>query len=146
MAPVHELEWCEAFNGQWPAFPRDGANECGLQPDFGLFSQSIIKSTVIKPDGYTVPARLGLEPAGCTNEAYIVRLDSMEPGNAVCCGATRVFGAYVTDFLLILCAPKRLYIPSGLNEQRIDKRLRSRDAAGPLSPLNALDGAGMRCC
>ena len=70
------------------------------------------KSTVIKPDGYTVPARLGLEPAGCTNEAYIVRLDSMESGNGVCCGATRVFGAYVTDFLLILCAPKRL-LPCG---------------------------------
>ena len=71
-----------------------------------------------------VTLSLGLEPGGCTNEAYIVRLDSMEPENGVCCGATRVFGAYVTDFLLILCAPKRLYILSGLNEQRIDKRPR----------------------
>ena len=47
-----------------------------------------------------VTLSLRFEPGGCTNEAYIVRLDSMEPGNAVCCGATRVFGAYVTDFFV----------------------------------------------
>ena len=104
------------------------------------------ESTSLRSSSPMVTLSLGLEPVGCTNEAYIVRLDSMEPGNGVCCGATRVFGAYVTDFLLILCAPKRLYIPlastsNGSTNDYAKETLRVLSRLGMLSTVLVCDAA-----
>ena len=122
---THRARWPYARHIRPYSCPRSRAISCDLRQDRTRpRARRRANLPSLRSSSPMVTLSLGLEPGGCTNEAYIVRLDSMEPGNGVCCGATRVFGAYVTDFLLILCAPKRLYIPSGLNEQRIDKRLR----------------------
>ena len=67
---------------------------------------------------------LGLEPGGCTNDPYIVRKDSMEPGNASFPDAKPDSGAPMAHIVWFLSAPKYLCTPSGLREQQVEKKRR----------------------